>query len=209
MDELLQEVLGLRDEHEKRGTMLLIASDGLLFSCDVLALAVLERSQNLIKGFHLLLSNHCYTTGMGILRMQMDNALRFNGVIKTIDPNEVATQMYSGTPLSKIKDEHGELMKDNYLVRLLSADTPWIKQAYELLSGYIHLSDQHFHHFLNRSPKGEDGYRDLFIKDEDEFVPTEDKTKSIQAFAILTRAVLNLVDKWIAERHKFCIAEKL
>lgn len=208
MQELLKEVQDLRDEHGKRGTMLLIASDGLLFSCDVLAFTVLERSQNLIKGFDLLLSNRCYTTGMGLLRMQLDNVIRFNGVIKTKDPNAIATQMYSGTALRKIKDDDGERMTDARLVEILSVENPWVELVYELSSGYIHLSDQHFHHFFNRSPKGPDGVRDLFIKDEDEFVTTEDKAKLIQAFAILTRAVLMLVDKWIAERHKFCSAEK-
>lgn len=209
MQELLKEVQNLRDEHGKRGTMLLIASDGLLFPCDVLAFTVLERSLNLIKGFDLLLTNRCYTTGMGLLRMQMDNVLRFNGVINVKDPNDVALQMYHGTPLRKIKDDDGQNMMDARLMELLAVGNPWVEQVYELSSGYIHLSDQHFHHFLNRSPKGPDGVRDLFIGDEDEFVPAEDKAQLIKAFAVLTRAILKLVDKWIAERHKYGSVEDL
>ncbi|MGH8531893.1 MAG: hypothetical protein ACREV1_03975 [Gammaproteobacteria bacterium] len=75
METALQSLLGLSDLHGERGKELFDACAGELFPCDALGFAVLERSLNLLRGFHLLLSNGGYTPGVGLLRMQLDNVL--------------------------------------------------------------------------------------------------------------------------------------
>jgi hypothetical protein len=203
MEAELQALKLLRDQHGERGTALFQACNAELFPCDALAFSVLERSLHLLKGFHLLLENGGYTCGAALLRMQLDNVLRFNGVALSKDPHDVAKAILNGTPLDKIKDTTGQPMKDNRLIELLSPKNPWVKHVYTVASGYIHLSDQHFHHFCMRSKENETGKRDIAIGDDEDYLSDEYKLQLVKAFAIVTRGILEMVRQWteVREQH--------
>ena len=201
MNTELQSLLDLSDPHGERAGELFKACDGELFPCDGLAFAVLERSLCLLNGFHLLLSNGGYTPGVGLLRMQLDNVLRFHGVIKCADPHAVANSIFHGVSLRTLKDRTGKKMTDARLVELLSADNPWVDHVYNLACSYIHLSDQHLHHFLLRSKKDDAGFRDISIGDEDDHVEYQHKVQLLNAFAVVTRGVLELIRQWSTIRQ--------
>ena len=120
----LDMVQQLHPRHHDRGAALFAACGAQIFPCDALAFAILERSLNLLKSFHMLLSNGGYVAGAALLRMQLDSVLRFNGVAISGDPHGTASAMYGGTPLRKIKDRHGERMTDRYLVELFKKRNP-------------------------------------------------------------------------------------
>ena len=107
MDARFAELEALSEAHGERGGAIFAACHGTLFPCDGLAYAVLDRSLNLLKGFCLLLRNGGYTSGAALLRMQLDNVLRFHGVVTTTDPHGIASDVINGTPLNKLKDIHG------------------------------------------------------------------------------------------------------
>ena len=199
----------LSDPHGKRGQKLFTACNGELFPCDALAFAVLERSLNLLKGFILLLSHGGYTTGVGLLRMQLDNVLRFHGVVTSADSHGIANEIFHGTQLRTLKDRAGKKMTDARLVELLAARNPWVNHVYTLACSYIHLSDQHFQHFLLRSKKNCEGKRDFAIGDEDEHIEPEHRSQLLNAFAVVTRGVLELVDQWTTVRHTHGTNEQL
>ncbi len=201
MDADLTALADLSDPHGKRGQQLFTACNGELFPCDALAFAVLERSLNLLKGFTLLLSHGGYTTGVGLLRMQLDNVLRFHGVVTSDDPHGISNDIFHGTQLRTLKDRTGEKMTDARLVELLAAKNPWGNHVYALACSYIHLSDQHLQHFLLRSKKNCEGKRDFAIGDEDEHIEPEHKSQLLNAFAVVSRGVLELVDQWATVRH--------
>lgn len=205
----LQSLLGLSDPHGERGKELFNACSGELFPCDALGFAVLERSLNLLKGFHLLLSNGGYTPGVGLLRMQLDNVLRFHGIVKSADPHAVANSIFHGVSLRTLKDRSGKKMTDARLVELLSSENPWVDHVYNLACSYIHLSDQHIHHFLLRSKKGDAGVRDINIGDEDAHVEHQHKVQLIKAFTVVTRGVLELIRQWSVNRHQHGTNEQL
>ena len=115
--------------HNESGSALFAACTAELFPCDVLAFSVLERSLNLIKGFRLIVSSGGYSSGVGLLRMQLDNLLRFNGVVLTRDPHEVAYKVITGIRLSRLKDKSGAAMNDKRLVELLAKKNPWVEQV--------------------------------------------------------------------------------
>lgn len=199
----------LSDPHGERGQKLFTACNGELFPCDALAFAVLERSLNLLKGFILLLSHGGYTTGVGLLRMQLDNVLRFHGVVTSADSHGIANEIFHGTQLRTLKDRAGKKMTDARLVELLAARNPWVNHVYTLACSYIHLSDQHFQHFLLRSKKNCEGKRDFAIGDEDEHIEPEHRSQLLNAFAVVTRGVLELVDQWTTVRHTHGTNEQL
>lgn len=208
MNTHLKALKDLPDHHGEQALNLFNACNGELFPCDTLSLAVLERSLHLLKGFSLLLSHGGYTTGVGLLRMQMDNVLRLHGVIAAADPHGTANKIAQGVPLRTLKDRTGKKMTDRRLVELLSAENPWVDRVYNLACGYIHLSDQHIRHFFLRSEKDSNGLRNISIGDE-EYVDLEQKDQLIDAFAVLTRGILEIVSQWAAVRHGYGINEQL
>jgi hypothetical protein len=135
--------------------------------------------------------------------MQLDNVLRLHGVLTAPDPHDVASEMIHGKPLRKLKDKEGQLMTDQRLVKVLSITNPWIESVYKLTSSYIHLSEQHFYHFIERSKKNQDGLRDFAIGDGDEYLDDARKIEMIDAFKVVTKGVLDLVQQWIDIRNQF------
>jgi hypothetical protein len=209
MNANLLSLLDLSDPHGVMGKELFNACGGELFPCDALAYAVLERSLNLLKGFHLLLSNGGYTSGFGLLRMQLDNVLRFHGVVKSADPHAVANSIIHGVSLRKLKDQSGRRMTDARLVELLSSENPWVVHVYKLACSYIHLSDQHLQHVLLHSKIDDAGVRDIIIGDEDEHIEYIHKVQLVNAFAVVTRGVLELIRQWSTIRHQHGTNEQL
>jgi hypothetical protein len=168
-----QSLVNLRSLHKERGTELFCSSSGKLFPCDGLAFGVLNRSMQLMKSFDLLLANDCYSSCAGILRMQLDNVLRFHGVLRAKDPHEVANSVLNGIAIRKIDDESGKKMTDARLVELVKPQIPWVSDVYDFACNYIHLSDQHVHQFSNRSEVGSDGLTEISIGDGDEHMSAE------------------------------------
>jgi len=75
----LKELSSLRKRYVAAGQALYHARGGELFPCDGLAMAVLDRSLNIL----LLMPKHGYICAAALLRMQLDSALRFHGVLST------------------------------------------------------------------------------------------------------------------------------
>ena len=209
MDTKLKELETLSDAHGERGSAIFAACHGNLFPCDGLAYAVLDRSLNLLRGFSLLLRNGVYVCSVPLLRMQLDNVLRFHGVVTTADPHGIASDVINGTPLKKLKDKDGQFMIDKRLVEVLSKTNPWVERVYKLSSSYIHLSEQHFYHFIERSKKNPNGLRDFAIGDDDEYLDQGRKFELIAAFKVETEGVLEVVQQWVAIRERFGDEETL
>jgi hypothetical protein len=209
MQSELESLLALHDAHEEVGKRLFDTCNAEIYPCDALAFSILERSLNLLKGFHLLLSNGGYTPGVGLLRMQLDSILRFSGVARCTNPHETAASIINGVELRKLKDRSGSLMNDSYLVSELAIYNPWVTHVYKLSSGYIHLSDQHFYHFLLRTKWNDKGERDFGIGDSDENTSLDHKIQLVNAFSVLTRGILKVVNEWADNRCKHGTAEQL
>lgn len=203
MQSALERMLGLPELHFQAGKEVVQACSACVFPCDALALAVLERSLGLVKGFQLLARNGCYSSAVGLLRMQLDNALRLHGVANTPDPHHTAFQVCNGTPLRKIKDSSGQPMTDKRLAEVYSVKREWARRVYEVASAYVHLSDRHVMHFVDRSPKAVSGGRNFSIGDDDDHIPLSDKTELAEAFEAITFGVLEEVRDWTAGRSRY------
>jgi hypothetical protein len=190
----------LDDLHRVAGDELYAACGGQLYPCDTLAFALLGRSITLCKSFRLLMGNGGYVVAVAVLRMQLDNLLRLYGVIDSRIPHVVANEIIQGKPLKDIKGRNGKLMSDKNLRNLIVSKDPskrqWIDDAYELASGYVHLSNHHVYHFLGQSPVGEDGKRMFAIDDNDEHIPQSHKDRLFKAFSVITNTVVQLVRTW-------------
>lgn len=197
MNEVILELEKIRDQHDVSGKKLLALSDGNLFPCDLLYLSVLNRSLELYEGFILLEKNGNYGCCMALLRMQLDNILRFYGVLITKDQHDTAKRIHDGTQLNKMTDKKGKKLKDYYLLECLSEQNSWIKRIYKLCCSYIHLSDQHTFHMLERfGDEAEDGKRNFYINSDYEHVNKEHRVELIKAFNNTTQGIFKLLTEW-------------
>ena len=182
------------------------ACDASLYPADVLAIAVANRALSLLNGFLLLVRNGGYIAAAGILRMQLDNVLRLSGVTAAADPHDVANQIINGKPLSKIKDAQGQNMRDARLREVAVARLPWVEKTYSLSSGYVHLSEQHILHVLQRSPLNADGQRELSIGSDDAYLKEDQREDLVATFHTVTLEVIATIEAW--KKHRVTNPEK-
>ena len=205
----LEELEELANPLLEAGRALMDKCQESIFPCDALGLTVLARAVNIYNGFKLLISGKNYECAASLLRLNLDNILRFYGVTTCDDPHQIADEMLSGTPLRKIKHSKGGAMNDAYLVKLLGNENPWLADAYDILSGFIHLSDRHFEHMLLQSVQSEDGVRTFRISDGDDHVPDEQKANLVHTFAVVTRGTTALLQHWADTRDRYGPVEEL
>jgi len=196
-----------KEKHIIYGNKIMCLNKGKVFPCDCLYLSVLNRSLELYQDFSLLRKKNSYGTCIALLRMQLDNVLRFYGILITKDPHHYANDMINGTRLDKIKDKKGNHLKDFYLVGCLSKENPWIKDVYKIACGYIHLSENHFYRMLENSKIRIDGQRDFYLGDSGKNVPEINWNDLVKAFNIITDGVFELFTKWEIESKSYDISK--
>lgn len=198
-DAAIAKVEALRSDHDVAGKKLFEICSGNIFPCHALYLSVLNRSLGLLNGFCSLAKERNYECSAAIVRMQLDNVLRFNGVLNTQDPHRTANEIFNGVRLNKMKSKAGKKLQDAHLVSLLADKNPWVQHVYEVASGYIHLSSNHMWHFLESSElvPDEPGERKMYLAPSSGHVPEKHQVEVVVAFEKITKAVFLLLDVWI------------
>lgn len=97
------------------------------------------------RGFRELISSKNFSCAAALLRMQIDTAMRINGLLLVDDMEATCQAVMSGQKFSKLKDKSGSTLRDFYLVGEICKKHPWIKEIYEQTSDFIHLSGRHFY----------------------------------------------------------------
>lgn len=189
----IEELQSYRDAHNEFGKKLIEMADGKIFPCHALYLSVLNRSLELFDGFLILLKQDHYGCCIALFRMQLDNVLRFYGVLQTADIHDTAAKVIGGTKLSSLKDKKGEKLLDVYLKNELKQKASWVPRVYDLASGYIHLSDSHFFHMLQNAEQEEDGIWSFQLSSTYGHVETKHKDELIEAFRVTTKAIFDLL----------------
>lgn len=196
MDNALSELEALKDKHVIFGQKTIALANEKIFPCHALYLSVLNRSLEVLDGFLLLNKNGNYGCCMALLRIQLDNILRFYGVLLTKDPHRTANSIRQGKQLNKIKDKNGKFLKDYYLVKALSKQNDWVSRVYKLSSGYIHLSDQHVFQMLERTEVADNGDRNFYIGSDDGHIDDKHKLELVKAFTVITLGIFKLFNEW-------------
>jgi hypothetical protein len=137
----------LRDRirlHLEAGEAIFHAS-GKLTIPDMLAAVVLNRSIALIGGFCDLIPKN-YVCAAPLVRLQLDNVLRFSALWLVSDSQDFVTKVLEGNQIKKLRDRDGQRMTDRNLVDKMKARHPGVEQVYDDACGYVHLSDAHLFH---------------------------------------------------------------
>jgi len=198
--EELEKLRALVRAHSDVAMALLKSRDGYGTMRDMIAVMVLNRSVNLLDGFAVLIERRNFTAAAPLVRMQMDNCMRFYALWLVDNPDDMALRIISGASLNKMKSSTGRTLTDAYLVEQLTRTMPWCKDVYQNTSGYVHLSNKHFSHAYTVKDKSE-SVLSVRIGVQDEGVSDDDYVEAIQAFLILTEAVLHFTRQLIKQKE--------
>lgn len=171
-----------------------------IFLMDMFAIAVLNRSIALLDGFCTLLQAENMIAAAPLLRLQLDNVLRFSAVWLVADPNQLIHKLMSGVPLRNIKDRSGNLMRDSYLIEKLPRNNDWFRRVYTSTSGEIHFSERHFWQAMKADDR-EDRRVNLKIGHKDAFVTEAVYFDAVQSFDNVTGALFGFVRGWIETKR--------
>jgi len=183
--ELNNELLSLSKEIIKAGDV---------FHVDIMTMAVANRSFELSEGFKQLIEDNKFLCAAPLLRLQIDNLLRYSATWLVEKPHAFVAEVMKGTAIKNLKDESGKKMYDAYLLKKLSADIPWISEVYRRTSGYIHFSESHFHKVFSPS---DDGSFSIGIGSYSNSLPEEVFLEVVEAFNATTYEILKFVYGWL------------
>jgi hypothetical protein len=131
LEKLLKHLEDAQPFHLEVGLKMAKAYGGAVYPVDLLANAALNRSANLLDGFVTLARKRNFICCAPLLRLQLDNCLRFYAVFIVKDPHQFAMNVFEGTPINKMKDRDGKRMTDRYLAEKLNKEHSWVLRVYE------------------------------------------------------------------------------
>lgn len=165
------------------------ADNSNIFPLDLMGICVSKRSMSLIKGFIEMIRQENFICAAPMLRMQLDNSLRFYAAFLVENPHELAINFAEGKPIRNFKEKGtNNKLTDRLLVDRLSEHFPWIVEVYSKMSGYIHLSDLHLFNTLNK--KDDKSNLRAIISDTDAFITQKDRIEALYIMSELTIIVL-------------------
>lgn len=118
---------------------------------DFFMLGALRRILAQAKGFRELIENKNFPCAAAILRLQLDTAMRLNGLTLVEDVNAACKAVLDDTPFNKLKDRDGVRLQDAHLRKVLAKEHPWIDEVYKQTSDFIHLSGRHFYSAISHT----------------------------------------------------------
>jgi hypothetical protein len=181
--------------HMEIGLYMARADGGTMYPIDTFALAVLHRSMSLIRGFCDSVRSENYLCAAPLVRLQLDNLLRMYALFIAHDPHEVAFRAFAGVPIRKQKDRAGNKMIDQYLVKKLSVDLPWVGRVYEETSGFIHLSEKHIFSTHGSIDRNKREVR-ICVSGRDFSIPDAARMEAAKCMSAITFQVLRYVYGW-------------
>jgi hypothetical protein len=183
------------DAQLKLGLRIMKAHGGAIYPLDFLSNAVLHRSMSLISGFCAMIEAKNFICAAPLLRLQLDNLIRFYAAFVVSDPHEFAMEVFRDKKVCDLHDAQGQKMTDRHLVKLLSKDFDWIERVYKHTSGYIHLSSKHIFNTL----KGDDGSErkiSFSVGPMDDCITDESRLEAVECMVAITLALNRYLEEW-------------
>lgn len=100
-------LVSLERLHLDIGTRVMKARGGAFYLADHVVLGVLKRSLDLLDGMQVLVRRWNFVAAAPLLRLQLDNLLRFHYLGQQGFSDELSKAMLSDEPLYKFKDHTG------------------------------------------------------------------------------------------------------
>ncbi len=187
------------DIHPKEAKLLLDAAGKKIIILDMIAIPIYNRSMSLISGFVNMIEQNNFICATPLIRLQIDNYLRFYASSLVEDSSDFTLRILDGEKVSNFKDfRTGKNLKDWYLLQEASKACPWLKGVYDATSGYIHLSSKHVFNAIKND--SEPMKIQMKVGKEDSYIPTGFKLEAVNAMIEITKLVLTSLRDW--RNHK-------
>ena len=171
------------------------AYDCAIYHMDFYALAVINRSISLIRGFASLIKSRNYLSALHLVRPHLDNLVRFYAAFIVNEPHDFVRRVINGEKVRDLKDKDGNKMTDFYLVSKLNEEIYWAKKIYTETCGYIHLRNKHIYATLKPS-KVDKHTINCVIGHEDEMIPLELVLNAIESMSQISLQLLKYLRGW-------------
>jgi hypothetical protein len=169
------------------------------------AFAVINRSISLMKGYCALANLGNYISAIPLIRLQVDNCLRFYAGQLITDFDAFYKLFLDDTPFSFIKDKNGKQMRDTYLAQKLdehlNEEDKGIHNLYHNTSKYVHLNAQHS--YLQSTAKIEEKKIETVVGYVDFYKIDQKVDFTLNMYKVST-ILLKLIAEW-----KFLLATEL
>lgn len=166
-----------------------------LYQLDLLATAVMDRGLSLIFGFTSQIRANNFTCAAPLVRMHLDNVLRFYAAYISDDCHEFTMKVFKGEHIRNLKDRDGKKMTDRYLVEKMSIEHPWMQKVYETTSGYVHLSNTHIFN-SSRLKDFEKGIIEFSISEQDRWLTKDSKIEATECMIEITEVLYSYLAGW-------------
>lgn len=198
LNEIIFQISEFKEEFLKSSQRIMEAGNSKLFALDFLALSVNNRAISLSNGYSTLANDKNYLTAVSLIRLQLDNALRFFASTLVEDSSKFAKHFIDGKAIRDYSDIKGKKLTDNYLAKELEKYFKGTQKLYRETCGFIHLSDRHF---LPTLTKGKTKERTVGIQiGSSENFSLEDKIDFSKTMLEVCKLVLVVVEQWKHEK---------
>lgn len=194
-EKLIETLDKLDNEFIQSSMRVLKAGEGNMYTIDLLSSAVNNRALQLTKGFITLIKEDNFISAIPLIRLQLDNALRFFATTLVSNYNEFFLHYLDGKPIRDYKDAKGQKLTDNYLAKTLDIYFPGTLKLYNDTSGHIHLSDRHFFATIGNI-KDESRIVEMAVGPSVNNFKEEDKIDFVRTMIEVSKLVIIVVEQW-------------
>ena len=142
--------------------------------------SAINRAMNINRGFITLTKDDNYSCAIPLMRLMLDNCMRFWGISLVDDKHDYIRVWGSGEKISTIKDRNGKKLTDKHLSECFALLYRGVDKTYNDACAYVHFSEQNLY-ITAKVDKQKERRVDLRIDGYDHFPET---TK-------------NNIDKWM------------
>lgn len=174
---------------------------------DSFAYSVINRTIQLTQGYITLVNTNNYIAAIPLIRLQLDNALRFFAIFQVIDANDFFLYLMDGKPINCYKGHTGDKLSDSYLAKKLDAISPGIFRLYKEISDYIHLSCQHVHASKYFDDEGEIRLKVMDVNKGIDAFSLEAKINFAYNMLEVGKLVFIVLDRWKQTKQSFPIPD--
>lgn len=180
--------------------MLLKLNDN-MYQSDLFLLGAMRRTQAQSRGFRDLIAARNFPCAAAIVRLQIDTAMRINGLSLVENIDEFCAALMDGKRYNQQKDRDGKKLTDAYLRQRLAETYPWINPVYETTSDLIHLSTKHLYTSIVRT---DDETRTVYFQIGDQDPPRADDAyfEAMDGFFEATKLAGMLILACLTARHR-------
>lgn len=180
-----------------------------LYAFDLYCTSIINRTLNLNRGYSSQIRSQNFISAAPLVRISLDSLLRLFAAFQ-VDYNidTFANNIMNGQAIDKTKDKNGKLMKDFYLVELLSSqkECEWVKTIYKAGNAFVHFTSKHIFASVKSDKSQGKPILNATVQYGDSYIKVEEKLWATRAMIQITIKIIDILNFWI--KYKESLVEK-